>query len=69
MDEHAIESGAMKALQPELARIAALADIIELPAFLAHLQDVATLPGIPGRGDESPLFVFGRRRTSRTRAR
>jgi putative endopeptidase len=58
-DEPAIESGAMKALQPELARIAALTSIAQLPTFLAHLQDVATLPGIPGRADESPLFTFG----------
>ncbi len=58
-DERAIEAGAMKALQPELTRIAALTNIIELPAFLAHLHDVATLPGAPGRADESPLFLFG----------
>ncbi|HEY2908297.1 MAG TPA: M13 family metallopeptidase [Vicinamibacterales bacterium] len=58
-DERAIESSAMKALQPELARIAALTNIGELPGFLAHLQDIATLPGVPGRDDESPLFTFG----------
>jgi putative endopeptidase len=58
-DESAIESTAMKALQPELTRIAALTSISELPAFVAHLQDVATLPGVPGRADQSPLFAFG----------
>src|SRR3954465_13545219 len=51
-DEPAIESSALKALKPELARIAALTSIAALPAFVAHLQDVATLPGVPGRPDE-----------------
>jgi len=36
-----------------------ITSISELPAFVAHLQDVATLPGVPGRADQSPLFAFG----------
>jgi putative endopeptidase len=59
IDEPAIDATAMKSLAPELARIAGLASITQLPAFLAHLQDVATLPGVPGRADQTPLFTFG----------
>ncbi len=38
MDESAIEAAGLAPLQPELARLAALSDVSQLPATLAHLH-------------------------------
>ena len=58
MDEAAIEAKGVAALAPELARIAAVTRE-HLPAFLPHLQDVATVLPRPNQWMSTPLFGFG----------
>src|SRR5258708_1445859 len=59
MNEPAIDAKGLGPLGPELAHIAALKHRDELPPFLAHLQDVATiLPG-PSQWMSTPWFGFG----------
>ena len=59
MNEPAIEAKGLAPLSVELRRVAALKRRDELPALVAHLQDVATiLPG-PAQRMSTPLFGFG----------
>ena len=58
-NEPAIDAKGLAPLGPELARIAALKNREDVPALVAHLQDVATiLPG-PAQWMSTPLFGFG----------
>ena len=60
MDEGAIDTKGVKAIQPELARISALKDKKQLAAEVAHLHQItfALLPG-SNSGAQRPLFGFG----------
>jgi putative endopeptidase len=60
MDEGAIDTKGVKAIQPELARINALKDKQQLAAEVAHLHQItfALLPG-SNSGAQTPLFGFG----------
>jgi putative endopeptidase len=59
MNEPAIEAKGLAPFSAELARVAALKRRSDVPALLAHLQDVATiLPG-PAQWMSTPFFGFG----------
>jgi putative endopeptidase len=64
MDDKTIESRGLAPLEPELARIAAMASRDELPALVAHLHSIVGEPGGGGaarRGGDYVLFSFGSR--------
>ena len=54
MDEAAIETAGLTPLQPELARIAAMSDIAQLPATLARLHLLGVNAGFDFSAEEDP---------------
>jgi putative endopeptidase len=57
VNEPAIDAKGLAPLAPELARIKALTHRDALPAFLVHLQDIATI--LPGPGQWMSTSFFG----------